>query len=242
MITLRSFFFRIETAEGICWIKFRIESKIAAHLSRIFLLFSTFQSTYLTAWAGAFHNHGMWINILQVCVSAVFTAANPLQKWRADPVALKQTFHFTLGLLSLIVEAFALGNKSLWPMLRRVVCSINEAAQRVLRALVSAKSPTTTRQTCLYRICWKFYPFSSDISEKKFQVLFEQKKKIFLTQSHKSKTSSSVGVCICAGFVMCVSFGNMCARIYCVYCIVYFMYVSSYLFCCTATEWQLNCS
>jgi hypothetical protein len=41
-----------------------------------------------------------------------------------------------------------------------------------------------------------------------------------------------VWVCVCVGFVMCVSFGNMCTGIYCVlyclYCVLCFVYV--YLF------------
>jgi hypothetical protein len=48
----------------------------------------------------------------------------------------------------------------------------------------------------------------------------------------------NVWVCACVGFVMCVSFGNVCTFIYCVlyclycvFCIVAFMYMFSYLFC-----------
>ena len=48
----------------------------------------------------------------------------------------------------------------------------------------------------------------------------------------------NVWVCVCVGFVMCGCFGNMCTCIYCVlyglycvFCIVSFMYIYSYLFC-----------
>ena len=40
-----------------------------------------------------------------------------------------------------------------------------------------------------------------------------------------------VGVCVCVDFVMCGCSGNMCTGIYCVFCIVSFMYIYSYLFC-----------
>jgi hypothetical protein len=49
---------------------------------------------------------------------------------------------------------------------------------------------------------------------------------------------SNAWVCVCVGFVLCVSFGNMftciyCVlhRLYCVFCIVSFMCMLSYLFC-----------
>jgi len=47
-----------------------------------------------------------------------------------------------------------------------------------------------------------------------------------------------VGVCVYVGFVMCGYFGHVCTCIYCglyflycVFCIVSFMYIYSYLFC-----------
>jgi len=47
----------------------------------------------------------------------------------------------------------------------------------------------------------------------------------------------NVWVCVCVGFVMCGCFGNVCTCNNCVsycfycFCIVLFMYISSYLFC-----------
>jgi len=45
-------------------------------------------------------------------------------------------------------------------------------------------------------------------------------------------------VCVCVGFVMCVSFDNVCTCIYCVFycmycvfCIFWFMYIYIFLFC-----------
>ena len=47
----------------------------------------------------------------------------------------------------------------------------------------------------------------------------------------------NVWVCVCVGIVMCGCFGNLCTCVYCVlcgsycvFCIVAFMYIYSYLF------------